>query len=146
MKKTILALLAVAGISGAAQAQHALHTTLWNATAFTNNPAGTTNLNASVDSRIHAGFDLEFVIGMTNASAGSLGVGFDMSNNGTTWMPGAFAIPLTNGGTVVTWRTNISTATCRYWRLSWVTNSAVQHITNASVKAYVKKQNNPSNQ
>lgn len=146
MKKTILAMLAAAGISGAAQAQHALHTTLWSVASFTNNPAATTNLNAAVDTTRHSSFDLEVVVGMTNASAGTLNVGFDLSNNGTTFgNVGWFQIPLTNAGTVATWRTNISTTTARYWRMTWLTNSSVQHITNVSVKAYTKRANNPSN-
>lgn len=147
MKKLIIAVLAAAGITGSAQAQHALHTTLWNVANFTNNPAATTNLNASVDTQRHISFDLEVVMGLTNASTGTIGIGYDMSNNGTTWgNANTFTIPLTGAGTVATWRTNIATATCRYWRLTWVTNSASQHITNASVKAYIKRQNNPSNQ
>lgn len=146
MKKTILAMLAAAGISGAVQAQHALHTTLWNVANFTNNPAATTNLNAVVDTTRHSSFDLEVVVGLTNASTGTLEIGFDLSNNGTTYgNTSTFTIPLTGAGTVATWRTNISMSTARYWRLTWLTNSASQHITNVSVKAYTKRANNPSN-
>ncbi len=85
----------------------------------------------------------------TNATAGSFAVAYDVAAQTSTFpgigagqamLPasGWFSIPLTNNTTRVVWGTNITMNSAGYWRLNWLTNTAVQHMTNVSIRAYVK--------
>lgn len=125
-----------------AQEQFGVNKVLWSASSITNVAGQTTNLAATVTTAKWGEFELDVVIGITNASAGSYDIAWQTSNDGTSWGNagqtfGHFAIPATNAGTVIRWRTNIVN-TAGFWRANWGTNNLVQHITNAQIKAYVK--------
>jgi hypothetical protein len=87
-------------------------------------------------------FDLELIVGVTNASAATIDIPWTTSNDGLNWATtgtgqGWFSVPLTNGGTRVVWRTNI-TATFGYYKIGFLTNAAVQHVTNTQIRAWGK--------
>lgn len=91
-------------------------------------------------------FDLQVTVGLTNASAGTLDLNWSTSADGLNWAntgagQGWFSVPLTNGSTVVTWRTNI-TSPFGYYKLGIATNAAVQHTTNVIIRAYKKPRDN----
>ena len=125
--------------------------TVWTASSITNATGIATNVGSLTGSAVvpvtqTAEFTLQFVLGFTNACAGSYDVQWSTSASGVSFasapaMPGAsgwFSIPLTNGGAVVTWVTNFNMSSCGYWKLNFATNQAGQSLTNASVIAYMK--------
>lgn len=90
-------------------------------------------------------FDLEVRVGLTNASAATISLNWSTSDDGLNWAntgdgQGWFSVPLTNGGTTVTWRTNISAGSYGYYKLGFATNAAVQHVTNFQIRAFLKPQ------
>ncbi len=127
-------------------ADYAVQGNFWSATSITNATGIATNLNAAIEVKKTDSLTLQFVLGFTNACAGTYDVQWTSSADGVTYasapaMPGAsgwFSIPLTNGGAVVTWITNISIGSRGYYKLNWGTNQAGQSLTNASVLGYVK--------
>ena len=123
--------------------------TFWNVLDFTNLTTTASNLASVANLTFYSAMTLEVKAGFTNASTGTLDIQWDTSANGTEFCankacPGTsgwFAVPLTNGTTSTYWTTNISNiGAMGYWRLNWITNNAVQHMTNVSIRAYVKSQ------
>jgi len=142
-----LAALTLAAMLPARAADYAIQKTFWNATSITNNAGVVTNLAATIDVTQFADFTLHVVLGFTNASAGTYDIAWTCSGDGNNFVsapaaPGAsgwFSIPLTNGGTVVTWVTNITTINAiGYWQIKYATNKAVQHLTNGYIVGWVK--------
>jgi len=133
-------------VSPARAADYAVQKTFWSASSITNATGVATNVNAAIDLTKTADFTIQFVLAFTNACAGTYDVQWTTSADNSTYasapaMPGAsgwFSIPLTNGGTTVTWLTNISVASRGYWKLNWGTNQAGQSLTNAQVLGYMK--------
>lgn len=88
-------------------------------------------------------FDLQVIVGVTNAATGSIDLNWTTSDDGVNWANGGggssgwFSVPLTNAGTAIVWRTNIVTG-AGFYRLGFATNAAVQHVTNLVIRAYVK--------
>jgi hypothetical protein len=135
-----------------AHAQFRVLSTPWNAPGgFTNVINVVTNLGSSASGGVVTAtkvksFDLDFLLGFTNACAGTYDVRWDTSNDATNWTVttaassarGFFSIPLTNAGAAVAWRTNIPIADAGYLRLSFGTNQSGQSLTSAVVRAYAK--------
>lgn len=128
-------------------ADYAVQKTFWSVTDFTNVTATATNLAQAIDVTQVSDFALQIKTGITNPSAGSLAIQWETSLDGTfltTNNPAApgssgwFSVPLTNSGTRTVWTTNITVGAVGYWRLSWLTNSAGQSITNVSITGYAK--------
>ena len=117
-----------------------------NVTGIATNISATAVGSAYVDCRQSDGFTLQFTLAFTNACAGTYDVQWTSSADGVAYVaspavPGAsgwFSIPLTNGGTTVTWVTNVPMSTRGFWKFNWGTNQAGQSLTNAVVKAYIK--------
>lgn len=141
------ALLVACSLTATAQ-QYAPSTIL--SIANTNVVGATTNVGALTTGPVTLtkwqDFALSVDVGVTNASAGTLDIQWDTSLDGVTYttakaMPGAsgwFSVPLTNSTTRIYWTTNITLNAVGYFRVSWVTNQAGQHITNLVIKAYKK--------
>jgi hypothetical protein len=113
-----------------------------NATATATNVSA---LSTAVTLTKYGDFDLEVIIGVTNAATGTYDLRWSTSNDGTNYAtspaaPGAsgwFSIPLTNAGTRVVWRTNIVTG-AGYWRVDWATNASGQHATQQVIRPWIK--------
>ena len=145
---SVLGLLAAASIEESIHAaDYAVEANFWIASSITNVATQTTNLNTQIQVTQFSDFGLEATLGFTNASAGTYDIAWSSSHDGINWADtgigsigcrGWFSIPLTNGGPVITWSTNITVNTCGYWRIEWGTNASVQHLTNAVIKGYVK--------
>lgn len=160
MKKIITTLKAIAVVAvaiasfevtspPAEAADYDIQKTFWRVTDFTNNPATATNLASTIDLSMYGDFYLEFIVNLTNASAGTLSVAYDTyasttapsgipAGQGMNPVAGWWSVPLSNNQTRVVWGTNITAGSAAYWRLNWLTNLSVQHITNITVRGYVK--------
>jgi hypothetical protein len=152
MKTLIKSLALVAVIASAAlvarAGDYAVQKTLWNVGSVVSNTwilNTATNLNAVVDCTQVTDFTLNIKVGLTNASAGLIGVNWETSAD-NTWPGtntyrangGSFSFSTTNMHQLVNWSTNITMNSLGYWRLAWLTNDSVQHATSAVVRAYIK--------
>lgn len=143
-----LAVLAAAFLlpPAARAADYGVSKTIWSVPNFTNNPANATNLAAVVDCTQVTDFALHVKIGLTNVSTGTYDVRWTTSGDNSTFgsspaatgSSGWFSIPLTGGGTVITWTTNIPVNSVGYWKFDWGTNVAAQHMTSVVMRAYAK--------
>jgi hypothetical protein len=146
IKLLALAAFAACIFTAARAADYAVQANFWTATSITNVTAIATNLNAAIEVKKTDSFTIQAVLAFTNACAGTYDIQWTCSADGVTYVsapaaPGAsgwFSIPLTNGGAVVTWVTNISMGPCGYFRINYGTNQAGQSLTNASILGYVK--------
>lgn len=147
--KRFAALCALIGLvlMPAAGADYAIAKSFWVVANFTNNPATATNLAQVIDVTQFPDFALIVKGGLTNPSAGTLDIKWDVSADNTypvqagvvaPLQSGWFSVPLTNNGTNFNWTTNITVNAVGYWRLTWLTNAAVQHMTNITIRGYVK--------
>lgn len=118
----------------------------WSANSITNATGTASNVNAAIGVTQTAEFTLQAVFGFTNACAGTYDVQWTCSADNATYASapaargasGWFSIPLTNGGTTVTWITNIPMASLGFWKFNWGTNQAGQSLTNVYVTGWVK--------
>ena len=127
---------------------YAVQKTIWSVTDFTNLTTTATNVAAVVDCTQVSDFLLHVTTGLTNPSAGSLSLQWETSGDGSSWIitnnpalagsSGWFGIPLTNSGTKTVFTTNITVNSAGYWRATWITNIAGQHMTQVVVRAYIK--------
>ena len=111
--------------------------------------ATATNFAAVVNCTKHDKFALQFDILTTNASTGPVIVRWSTSLDGVSYASnpevagvsaGWFAIPTTNNAKSTTFLTNITVDAIGFWRLEYMTNTTVQHISNCVVRAYLKPQ------
>ena len=117
-----LCALALAATLPARAGDYAVQKTFWSATSITNVTGIATNLAATIDLTQFSDFTLQFVLAFTNACAGTYDVQWTTSADNATYAgapaaPGAsgwFNIPLTNGGTTVTWMTNVPMSSCGF--------------------------------
>ena len=129
-------------------ADYANQKTFWSA-VLTNATAFSTNLNAAIDVTQFSEFALNVRCGVTNPVTGSIDIAWQTSADGnwpaTNGIPAAvpgyagwFSIPCTNMGTILNWNTNIPVNAVGYWRITYITNTTVQNMTNAVVTGWVK--------
>jgi len=148
MKKIIL-LITMLVASFTAQAQQYTAVTLWSFNAWTNNATAASNINAAVTLTKHDEFVLEVVAKATNAMGGDINIRWATSADGVNYTPhpalllnsGWFGAPMTNAavaGITASFITNINVASRGYWKILWATNQTGQHITNLTIKAYLK--------
>jgi hypothetical protein len=144
--KTLFNIITLASALVASAQQYGVGNTLasiggTNATATASNVAGVATLTK------YDQFSIEAVIALTNAAAGTLDVAWDTSNDNSSWATtgaglGWFSIPLTNGGAVIKWNTNITINSVGYWRARWITNASGQSATSIVIRAYIKPRRN----
>ena len=146
IKLLTLAAIAACSLTAARAADYAVQANFWTATSITNATGIASNLNAAIEVTKTDAFTIQVVLGFTNACAGTYDIQWTCSADGVNYVsapaaPGAsgwFSIPLTNGGAVVTWVTNVPMSSCGRWKINYGTNQAGQSLTNASVLGYVK--------